>query len=109
MRGSTMCSSYTPGAAQCCAAASAMAAGVSLPSVPGMAITLWPVASMAPVSCTLIWPVSAATMASHGRRNAAAASWFVCVPPTRKCTSASGQAKRARMASAARRQSSSSP
>ena len=44
---------------------------------------MWPVASMAPVSWTLIWPVWAAMTPWKGRKAAAMTVWLVWVPPTR--------------------------
>ena len=98
MRGSTMCSSCPP---QWRRMTSRTSAGVSLPLGASMAQTLWPEASIAPVSWTLMWPVSAAITPSHGRSAAAMTVVLAMVPPTRKCTSAAGQAKRARMAARA--------
>ena len=75
MRGSTMCSSCP---SQWRRMTSRTSAGVSLPLGASMAQTLWPEASIAPMTVVL-----------------------AMVPPTRKCTSAAGQAKRARMAARA--------
>ena len=93
MRGRTICSSCP---SQWRRRSSRTSAGFSLPPGASMAQTLWPEASIAPVSWTLIWPVSAAITPSHGRSAAAMTVVLAIVPPTIKCTSACGQEKRAR-------------
>ncbi len=92
------------GSPLCAATAARTAAAGSLPSCAGQAIHLWPVASMAPVSWTQMWPLSAETTASYGRRKAAIAVALVCVPPMRKWTSASGRQAASRTRARARSQ-----
>ena len=82
---------------------------VTLPSFAAQGSTLCPVASTAPVSCTLICPVGAQIAASYGRRNAAIAMLLADVPPVMICTAAPGWPHFSRITSAARRLYSSSP
>ena len=60
----------------------------NLLSVEGRVITLCPKASTAPASCTPMWPVSTQTTPSQPRRRESMTVVLVCVPPTRKYTSA---------------------
>ena len=83
--GCTICSSV------CVSNAFCINSTVNLPSSQGIANTLCPVASIAPVSWTLIWPVSAAITAWYGFKQWEIVTKFVCVPPTKKCTSQSKQ------------------
>ena len=79
-----------------------MSSGVSLPSGPAWAwSSLWPVASTAPPSWPLTWPVWAQMTPSQGRRKAATAVKLVWVPPMRNWTSAPGQRHRSLMSWAA--------
>lgn len=82
---------------------------VSFPSALGTARTLWPVASMAPVSWTLMWPLAAAMTPWWGRRAAAITVVLVWVPPTRKWTSRASFSHRARILALAWAQYASSP
>ena len=82
---------------------------VSFPSALGTARTLWPVASMAPVSWTLMWPLAAATTPWWGRRAASITVALVWVPPTRKWTARLGLPHRSRILSRAWAQWMSSP
>ena len=72
-------------------------------------MTLWPVDSMAPASWQLMCPLSADSTPCQGRRMEAITVVLVWVPPTRKCTSASGAWQTARILSRAAAQYSSSP
>ena len=54
-------------------------------------------ASMAPVSWTLMWPLAAAMTPWWGRRAAAITVVLVWVPPTRKWTSKASFSHRARI------------
>ena len=77
-RGFTMCSSPCP------VTTFRTWSAVSLPLLLSTEITLWPVASIAPVSCTSTWPVFAEIAASCGRRKAEIAVRLVWVPPVKK-------------------------
>ena len=82
--------------------AASTASAVSLLSSPPSSITLCPMASIAPASCTLTCPESAATTPCHGARRASITTALACVPPARKLTSASGAPAASRMRARAR-------
>ena len=95
--GCTMCSGgMLP--AKCSRHRASTWAGESFPSGPqGTSSTLWPVASTAPVSWQLMCPVTGEMTPWWGRRAARITVKFAWVPPTRKCTPASGAAQASRI------------
>ena len=96
--------------AKCSAQASATCPAESFPSAPqGRASTLWPVASTAPVSWTWMCPVTGEMTPWWGRSAARITVKLAWVPPTRKCTPASGAPQASRMSPLAFSQYSSSP
>ena len=89
------------GSFQWAAAHSRTCPAVSLPSGEASSITLCPVASTEPASCTEMWPSVGAMTPWCGRSAAHITMKLACVPPMRKWTAASGAAHFSRIISAA--------